>query len=595
MQEMKIDNDVNPEILRERMMRQTNLFLNLSKIQEENLTVEEFLHISVPIIKSEWPYPGHQSVSIKFNNQKVVSNELYDSGWNLTAFQQINESDSITVIINYRNQRPIGNEEQSLIEAVTHILASIIDRIRTRSEMAEKQQLLDKAYKLARIGTWEYDMITERLHWSDETKEVHGFDSSYVPDVENTIQLFKKGDHRDTFSEAVKNALEKYQPFDLELKIISGKGDERWIRATGEPEFENGRCVRFYGISQNVTNRKQAKEDLQLSERRFKALVQDGADMIAILDEDANFKYISPTSFTVLGIPANNLENKNALDFIHKNERERVLNDLLSLSCKERKTIKPFRFLDSRGNWRWIDTTLTNLTEDPAIGGYVANSRDITASIIRQEKMEGSLREKETLLTEIHHRINNNLSVITSLLQIHASKENNEEVINRLSDSITRIHAMASIHEQLYQSNNFSTLELTDRIRILALNIQNTFQTDTKVDIKFECDPVELKVNKALPCSLILNEVITNIFKYAFDGRDNGTIIIGVERIDNQKVRMSITDDGIGLPENFNEQVNTSAGLGLKLIDSLSHQLSADYYYDSNPDETRFILEFHNN
>jgi two-component sensor histidine kinase len=221
--------------------------------------------------------------------------------------------------------------------------------------------------------------------------------------------------------------------------------------------------------------------------------------------------------------------------------------------------------------------------------------RDITASFIRQEKMEGSLREKETLLTEIHHRINNNLSVITSLLQIHASKENNEEVINRLSDSITRIHAMASIHEQLYQSNNFSTLELTDRIRILALNIQNTFQTVTKVDIKFECDPVELKVNKALPCSLILNEVITNIFKYAFDGRDNGTIIIGVERIDNQKVRMSITDDGIGLPENFNEQVNTSAGLGLKLIDSLSHQLSADYYYDSNPDETRFILEFHNN
>src|SRR5690554_5167674 len=207
---------------------------------------------------------------------------------------------------------------------------------------------LDKAYRLARVGTWEYDMITGELHWSDITKEVHGFGRDYRPDVESTIMLFKEGYHRETFAKAAFDAIEHEKPFDVELKIISGQGDERWIRATCEPEYEDGVCVRFYGISQNVTDRRKAQEDLQLNEQRFKALVQDGSDLITILDESLVYTYVSPTFKNVLGLAPESFMGKNALDYIHEGDRERVLERVQSLPAGKSVEIEPFRFADSK-------------------------------------------------------------------------------------------------------------------------------------------------------------------------------------------------------------------------------------------------------
>lgn len=400
--------------------------------------------------------------------------------------------------------------------------------------------------------------------------------------------LFKEGFHRDTFSKAAEDAIQRYIPFDVELKIISGKGDERWIRATGEPEFENEKCVRFYGFSQNVTNRKQAKEDLQLSERRFKALIQDGSDMISIMDEDAVYRYVSPTKFKVLGISPEVMIGKSALDFIHEDDKDRAFSAYKELAYKEQVLLKPFRFKDVNGNWRWLESTITNLTKDLAVRGYVANSRDITEQYLRQQQLEGSLKKKEVLLSEIHHRIKNNLSAITGLLQLQSLKENNSEVVKRLSESVGRIHAMASMHEELYQSQNFTKLDLTNRIKILVLNVQNTMQSETDVEIEFNCEEIELRVNKALPVSLIVNEVMTNIFKHAFKGRKKGNVTIHLKKMMDKRVKIEISDNGVGLPDNLEEKKVDS--LGLTLLDSLSEQLSTDYSLTSSGKGTKFSI-----
>jgi PAS domain S-box-containing protein len=175
-------------------------------------------------------------------------------------------------------------------------------------------------------------MQTHYLYWSPVTKEVHGFDQDYKPDLESTINLFKKGYNRETFRKAAMNAIEHEKPFDVELKIISGRGDERWIRATGEPEYVNGKCTRFYGISQDVTSRRQAEEDLQRSEQRFKSLVQDGSDLIAILDSEVNYTYVSPSVESILGIPAEDYIGTNALDYIHEEDQSRINGILDGLS-----------------------------------------------------------------------------------------------------------------------------------------------------------------------------------------------------------------------------------------------------------------------
>lgn len=493
---------------------------------------------------------------------------------------------------------PVLNEK----EEITFILFTAADitdndlllkdkRAKWQQELEEKQRLLDKAYQLARIGTWEFDMRMHELKWSRMTKEVHGFGPDYQPDVESTIALFKKGINRDTFAKAARNAIDHEQPFDVELKIISGQGDERWIRATGEPEYRDGVCTRFYGISQDVSGRRKAEEDLQLSEQRFKSLVQDGSDLIAILDEEANFVYVSPTSETVLGKSSDDYIGTYALDYVHEDDKNSIAETLFNLPSAKRVQIPPYRFMDGEGNWRWLETTLTNMTEDPAVGGMVANSRDITRQKLQQQQNLESLKEKETLLAEIHHRVKNNLAVVSGMMQLQASEEENSEIINKLFDGIIRIKTMANIHEQLYQSNSFSRLEFAANIRSLVLNIQKTLQSKAPIHIDFHCEPVQLNINQAIPCSLIVNEVVTNIFKHAFPEEKEGAIVIRLsEREKPNHLHLSIKDNGVGLSGNFD--VAESSSLGLSLIDVLSQQLSAEYTYEPYDEGTVFTIRF---
>ena len=562
----------------------------ITKLEEEHLSVSALLQDAANQLPDAW------SESTQITGHILFDGQSYNSGSsNPVSKSYAVNSDTGGPEIKLHVSKPPGSsfnkQEKEFLKTVSLILASKIERILSEQAMQEEQKLLDKAYQLAHIGTWEYDMINHELYWSDITKQVHGFESDYDPDVESTIQLFKEGYHRETFAEAAYNAIENEVPFDLELKIISGKGDERWIRATGEPEYKDGTCIRFYGISQNVTNRRKAEENLELNERRFKAFVQHGLDMIAILDKEGDYKYVSPASKNVLNLSPEFFMDKNAFDLIHEADKNRIYSLFVSVPVNKSAQLLPFRFLNAEREWRWLEGTVTNLCEDPAVGGYVVNSRDITERQAKHEEIVDSLKEKETLLAEIHHRIKNNLSVLTSMLQLQASGEQNEAVLERLLDSIARIHTMASIHEQLYQSRNYSELDFSDRIKLLATTIKRTLQTDVEVELLFRCHPLHIPVEHALACSLVVNEVLTNIFKHAFKGRKEGRVILELTADPEQgQPHLKISDNGVGLPADFDP--STSDSLGLSLIDMLSGQVSDHYSFSSSEDGTVFELTF---
>jgi two-component sensor histidine kinase len=230
------------------------------------------------------------------------------------------------------------------------------------------------------------------------------------------------------------------------------------------------------------------------------------------------------------------------------------------------------------------------MTNDPAVGGLVANSRDVTTQKQQQQLNLESLNEKEILLAEIHHRVKNNLAIVSGMMQLQASEEENSEIRERLFDSISRIQTMANIHEQLYKSKSFSRLDLADNIQSLVLNIQKTFQSRTKITIDFECELVQININQAIPCSQIVNEVVTNIFKHAYPISDEGHVMICLSEMDNNNVFLSIKDDGIGLPNKFD--MGGKSTLGLNLIDVLAQQLKAEYKYEAYNNGTVFTIQF---
>ncbi|SMO58223.1 sensor histidine kinase [Gracilimonas mengyeensis] len=577
----------------ERLLKeQAVLFNSICLLDDEAMNTNEMAAEVIEKIMDHWAYPSLLSVEIFIKDESFRSENFRESKNYLGQTGELKNGAEVELwMYKQKESDSFGEEEQESVSMVFHLCLQKLNHCVFATQIEEEKAKLDQAYKLADIGTWEYDMIEEELHWSDITKEVHGFGKDYEPDVGSTIQLFKEGYHRDLFEKAAMDAIEREKPFDVELKIISGQGDERWIRATGEPEYKNGRCVRFYGISQNVTERRKAKEDLEYNERRFKAMVQNGTDMMAILDEEANYHYVSPAAYNVLSIDPGYFIGRNAFDFIHPDDKSCIYKQFKGLAPGKSIQLSPFRFKDSAENWRWLEATITNLTDDPAVRGYISNARDITARQIKQGKILDSLKEKETLLAEIHHRIKNNLTGLIGMLQLQAYKENNEEVLERLFDSIARIHTMASIHEQLYQSNDYAQVDLSKRIKLLALNIGKTYKLRTDISHDFQLETVKLSLDQALPCSLITNEVLTNIHKHAFENRAEGTITLQlIQDEDENLVQLSIRDDGVGLPQDYKSGQGDS--MGMTVIQMMAEKLNAEYSLHNKEQGTEFKMQF---
>src|SRR5699024_10639600 len=145
----------------------------------------------------------------------------------------------------------------------------------------------------------------------------------------------------------------------------------------------------------------------------------------------------------------------------------------------------------------------------------------------KERQIRKSLQEKETLLTEVHHRVKNNLAVVSGMMQLQAYDQDSSKIKDKLFDSVARLQTMAAIHELLYNSDSFSELRLDENIRKLVSSVYKAFNAGHQIKLAFNLEALTLNINQAIPCSLIINEVVTNVLKHAFDD-DQGTITINL-------------------------------------------------------------------
>ena len=191
-----------------------------------------------------------------------------------------------------------------------------------------------------------------------------------------------------------------------------------------------------------------------------------------------------------------------------------------------------------------------------------------------EKKLKESLEEKVTLLAEIHHRVKNNLAVISGLLDLQAYNEENTLVNKRLRESQARIQSIAMVHEKLYQSESLSRIELHSYVDEMVAFLSGIFKSiRTDVSIENNTDSVYLDIRQAVPCGLILNELITNAYKHAFEGREKGTIEIDLNRKGNTAI-LQVSDDGVGVPDKFDKELSDS--LGVTLVKTLVKQLKGE-------------------
>jgi len=237
----------------------------------------------------------------------------------------------------------------------------------------------------------------------------------------------------------------------------------------------------------------------------------------------------------------------------------------------------------------WNSATLYE-ADGVTVSSAIAQGQDITERKLAEGKNIAALKEKETLIREVHHRVKNNLQVISGLLDMTRMRTADEATTGILTDMMMKIQTMAQIHTRLYESKQFDQINFEAQVRDQIAAMSSIYSIGSRrIVCEIESEPVLLPVDQAIPCALVVNEILSNSFKHAFKGRREGTIRITMTQAGGQ-IRIAIRDDGVGLPEHFD--ASRSNSLGLKLIRTLiQHQLRGNLIINSAKG-TEVIVEF---
>ncbi len=215
---------------------------------------------------------------------------------------------------------------------------------------------------------------------------------------------------------------------------------------------------------------------------------------------------------------------------------------------------------------------------------------DISHRKEEEERIRATLREKDILLGEIHHRVKNNLQIVYSLLSLQSARITDPAALDLLLDSQNRIHSMALIHQTLYGSRDFARVDFALFIDTLLPALIKSFGAEAdRISVHVDIEPVRLPIGVALPCGLVVNELITNAFRHAFRDRDRGEIRVALTRQSNDAALLSVSDDGIGLPDGAG--IATTDTLGLQLVGQLADQMDGTISIRRS-DPTQFSLRF---
>lgn len=391
---------------------------------------------------------------------------------------------------------------------------------------------------------------------------------------------------------------ETHEYFDKALKGTPQKFEQWGIRKSGEvfPEEVVLNPGTYFGedvviaISRDITDRHEVKDEMQRSREKFQQLFSNAPIGIVMMDKHQEIRAINKAFEDIFGYEQGEIEGIDIDRLIVPDEEregaQRISDNIFagqSASTTARRKRKDGSFVEVLV---YGVPVILNERTIAIFGIYV----DITERKQANERIKKSLKEKEVLLAEIHHRVKNNLAVITGLLELQQYNTELDEAKEILKESQLRINSIALIHEKLYQNENLSQISIDVYLNELIDIITNSMRTEeTDVAIHVEADAAFLTINQAIPCGLILNELITNAYKHAFHGRDKGNVTIRLVKHD-RNVHFAFEDDGTGIPESVNLEAPSS--LGLTLIQTLSRQLQGEYCFQRLEKGSRFELNF---
>jgi PAS domain S-box-containing protein len=318
---------------------------------------------------------------------------------------------------------------------------------------------------------------------------------------------------------------------------------------------------------------------------RFRLLADHAPVMLWMSGVDGLCEFFNATWLEFTGRTLLDERGNGWAEGVHADDFQDCMDVYLSAFVARRAFRMEYRLRRRDGQFRWLlDQGVPRYAPSGAFEGFIGSCVDITemreaaeALRLRGLALAAALREREVLLSEIHHRVKNNLQLVSSMLALQARSVGREGQ-HALLEGQRRIDSIALVHEQLYGSSNLSAVNLARYIEALIPELFRASGVGPRVAVQLRLDEVELVPERAIPCGLLVSELVTNALKHAFPDERTGSLEVHLERVPEARLRITVKDDGVGMKRDF--PPGPGASLGLDLVDIFAKQLQAELSVD---------------
>ena len=481
---------------------------------------------------------------------------------------------------------------------------SWLKTVHSEASGEEMAQRLVLATDAASVGVWDWDLKADRWYATPTYFAMLGYGPDQGVGARQQWLDHLHPDDRDGVAANIQAALDGTDvPYRHDARVLHADGTFRWVSVIGRvlARDEAGVPSRLLGVMMDITEDKQSEQKLRESEAFSLSILDSVGAEIAVLNHDGVIVAVNEPwkRFALensagpdrpaphVGVGANYLALCEAARGTPADEAGRAAEGIREVLQGRRAAFRMDYACDSPAERRWFTMSATPLGPDPR--GAVIAHENITERTLADEALRNSIREKEALLKEVHHRVKNNLQVITSLLRLESTRTREPGTRDVLKDMQGRIRSMALLHETLYRTGKFARVDLADYLRQLANQLfraQNTGPGEVRLELDLRSVVVE--IDQAIPCGLIVNELLTNCLKHAF-GEGGGEVRVRIGLDAAGRARLEVSDSGRGLPQDF--EVLRGASLGLQLVSDLARQLGGTL--EIGPESTpRFAVTF---
>ena len=454
------------------------------------------------------------------------------------------------------------------------IIRDITERKQAEEALRESDFRLQVALQAGELGWHDYTVATGEILWDRNCRAMWGIG----PDDPVDINVFWAGIHPDSVAETTEKLEASIDPacdgrFDSDYLVRPLDGSPyRWVHATGQTIFAGEGAerhpVHVIGTVQDITARKQTEETLRTSEERYRMLFQGFPISSVVFQADGD-------DFVIVDY------NRESLAFTGGHMPEFVGKTAGELYQATPEILDAFARISEQHPTAQLEIPYHKLSTDDDLflrmtlayvspGKVMLHSEDITERVMAEKTILASLQEKDVLLKEIHHRVKNNMQVISSLVSLQSDTLDDPVLRAVFNDLRDQVRTMALVHEKLYQAESLANIDFAEYTQSLLSYLWRA-HGDAVSDIRLTLDvqPMSISIEQAVPCGLILNELVTNALKHAFRDRTDGELTVALHADPDGTVYLSVRDNGVGLPADWRQ----SPSLGLQLVQILAGQI----------------------